>query len=328
MVNLRPLLREAKDRGKAVVAIGVYDAGAALHLTQVYEGLKHSRELDKSIHGLIVYVSGYLVSSTLGKPDMAVLDRTHAENATSNIAEVVSGYPVGTDIDTGFGNTPYTVRYAARRIHRAGANYVQIEDQAGDKSCGHMKGSMGTSKEVMDLGEFVNMKLKPLADYAASKEARAAGHDFLVMARTDSAAVHGMDDAILRVRTFNDYGAEILFLEAPGTVDDLARAGRMFRPDASVHMLANMIEGGKTPYRTIPQLAEMGFTIPLYCVGSRFASDFGNGGMLAYFTALLKGKNPIKEGVLPPNAFEIFNNMIGRVKAEDINRHYAKQPFP
>jgi len=272
---------------------------------------------------MATFVSGYLVSASRGYPDMAILDASMMEAAFSGIWPNTGGIPTIVDIDTGFGLEAYTVREAGRRLHRAGVNCVQIEDQQGDKTCGHMAGSLGSGKQVMDPHEFTAIKLRPLIDYSTSDEARTFDHDFLVMARTDSRAEHGLADALSRVKLYNQFGAEILFVEAPQSNAELIEVGSKFHNDASAHMLANMIEGSpKTPYHTVGELAKMGFSIVYYCIGSIFAANFGRGGMEAYFRSILSGKDPVKEGVLPADSFERFNKYIGRGFAETTNAHY------
>jgi len=323
MVDLRSLLRDAKEQEKVVIAPGVYDGNSAGLLGRVYQELKEEGSLDERIHGLAAFVSGFLVSASRGYPDMAVIDGSMVEDAVRIIRPTSGGTPIIVDIDTGFGSEAYSVKEVGRRLHYAGANCVQIEDQVGDKACGHMDGSLGTGKEVMDHYEFAALKIKPLADYAKSGEARSLGHDFMVMARTDSLATNGLEDALDRAREYKRVGAEIIFVEAPETDDQLREVGRQFKGVNSSHMLANMIEGSpKTPYHTVGELAKMGFSLVYYCIGSVFAANFGQGGMEAYFRSVLTGKNPIQDGILPNDAFERFNNSIGRTTAETTNLRY------
>lgn len=323
--DLRPLLEEAKKQQKAVIALGVYDGNSARLLNNTFSALREEGSLDKRIYDLATFVSGYLVSASRGYPDMAILDESMVEDAFRVIRLHTGGIPAIVDVDTGFGSEAYTVKEAGRRLHYAGVNCVQIEDQHGDKTCGHMDGSLGSGKQVMDPNEFGAIKIKPLIDYAASDEAHKLGHDFLVMARTDSRAEHDLEDALERVKLYNKFGAEILFVEAPQSDAELQAVGQAFHSDPSTHMLANMIEGSpKTPYHPVGELAEMGFSIVYFCIGSIFAANFGSGGMEAYFRSVLSGKDPVKEGVLPADAFERFNKFIGRELAERTNVNYRE----
>ena len=322
MVDLRTLLIEAKQQGKVIIAPGVFDGNSALLLRGIYKELEGKDELDPSIYGLATFISGFLVSATNGQPDMALNNATDLEHRLNVIRPISQGVPIIVDIDTGFGSEAYTILSVGKRLHSAGANCVQIEDQAGDKTCGHMDGSLGTGKQVMDPYEFANVKVRPLADYALPGIKHLA-YDFMVMARTDSRAIHGLDDALKRARLYMDAGAEILFVEAPQDDNELRRVGQLFGDDVSTHMLANMIEGSpKTPYHTVSELAQMGFSIVYYCIGSIFAATFGNGGMEAYYRAVLQGKDPVKEGILPSDAFARFNRLIGREIAERVNAYH------
>jgi len=162
--------------------------------------------------------------------------------------------PVIVDADTGYGN-PLNVLRTVDELIRAGAAGCFLEDQHWPKKCGHMRG-----KKVIDRDEYVH-KIR------AAVEAR-DGRDFFIVARTDAEQVHGLDEAIARVEAARAAGADASFVEAPGSLEQLAEIGRRAPPPN----VANMIEGGKTPVLPKQQLADMGFQLILYPLAGLFAA--------------------------------------------------------
>jgi 2-methylisocitrate lyase-like PEP mutase family enzyme len=150
------------------------------------------------------------------------------------------------DADTGFGNAVNMVR-TVKVLERAGAAGIQIEDQVFPKKCGHFEG-----KDVVPLDDMVS-KIKAAVDSRGDA-------DFQIVARTDARAVHGLDDAIARAQAFVEAGADATFVEAPVTVEEMARIGR----EIPVPQIANIVFGGKTPDPGREALADMGFAGVLY----------------------------------------------------------------
>ena len=181
----------------------------------------------------------------LGAPDIGLTTLTEVAAAVSSIADSVS-VPLLVDADTGFGNAVNMVR-TVKVLERAGAAGIQIEDQVFPKKCGHFEG-----KDVVPLDEMVS-KIKAAVD--ARHDA-----DFQIIARTDARAVHGLDDAIARAQAFVEAGADATFVEAPVSLDEMARIGR----DIPVPQIANIVFGGKTPDPGREALAAMGFSGVLY----------------------------------------------------------------
>jgi 2-methylisocitrate lyase-like PEP mutase family enzyme len=181
----------------------------------------------------------------LGAPDIGLTTVTEVAAAVGAIADAVA-LPLVVDADTGFGNAVNMVR-TVRLLERAGAAGIQIEDQVFPKKCGHFAG-----KEVISKEEMVG-KIK------AAVDARHDG-DLQIIARTDARAVEGIDRAIERGHAFIEAGADVTFVEAPASIDELSRIGR----ELPVPQVANIVFGGKTPDPGREQLAGMGFSAVLY----------------------------------------------------------------
>ena len=200
------------------------------------------------------FVSGYSVAATaIGEPDFGLLTQTEMVAAARRICGSVR-IPVIVDADTGYGN-PLNVLRTVRDLIDAGAAGCFLEDQVWPKKCGHMRG-----KKVIDRTGYIQ-KIR------AAVEAR-DGRDFFIVARTDAEQVHGLDEAIARVEEAREAGADASFVEAPGSVEQLVEVGRR----APKPIVANMIEGGKTPVLTKAELAEMGFQLILYPLTGIFAA--------------------------------------------------------
>jgi 2-methylisocitrate lyase-like PEP mutase family enzyme len=193
-----------------------------------------------------IYLSGAGITNTfLGMPDLGLLTATELISQVGAVADVVD-LPLIVDADTGFGNV-MNVRRTVRALERAGACAVQIEDQVMPKRCGHFDG-----KEVVDRRTMIQ-KI-----YAAT-DAR-IDDDLLIIARTDARASLGLQEAIERGAAYLEAGADILFIEAPQSVDEMREITKSV---PGIH-IANMVEGGLTPIRPLDEMAELGFSIVLY----------------------------------------------------------------
>ena len=194
----------------------------------------------------VAYVTGAGVANTLlGVPDIGLVTLTEIVQTTEAIAEICS-LPLIVDIDTGFGNAVNT-RRTVRLLERAGAAAVQIEDQVFPKKCGHFDG-----KGVIPAGEMVS-KIK------AAVDAREDGN-LLVIARTDARAIEGLDAAIERAERYVEAGADVTFVEAPTSPDEM----RAITARLPVPQVANLVVGGRTPLLPQAELAALGFSIVLY----------------------------------------------------------------
>jgi len=193
-----------------------------------------------------IYVTGAGVTNmNLGLPDQGFMGLAEIAEATSRIRDAV-GLPLIVDMDTGFGNALNTY-HSVRVLERAGADCVQLEDQVAPKRCGHFSG-----KEVISTEEAVS-KIKAAVDARTDP-------DFLIMARTDAAATHGFEAAVERAQRFAEAGADILFVEAVTTADEIRALPKRLGPP----QLMNMVIGGKTPIFGAEELGQLGYGIVLY----------------------------------------------------------------
>ncbi|WBV44498.1 oxaloacetate decarboxylase [Pseudoroseomonas cervicalis] len=217
-----------------VVAPGVYDA------------LTASIAADAGFRAL--YVSGAAIAYTrLGRPDIGLVSMTEVAETVGLIRDRV-GLPLVVDADNGHGNALNTQR-TVRMFERAGATALQLEDQTLPKRCGHLQG-----KSLISAGEMAG-KVKAAVDARHSAET-------LIIARTDAVAVEGMEAALDRARLYAEAGADVLFVEAPRSREQMARIATELgglRP-----LLANMVEGGDTPISSAATLGEMGFRLVIF----------------------------------------------------------------
>jgi len=193
-----------------------------------------------------VYVTGAgIANMEMGMPDIGLTTMTEVAEVVARLASGIS-IPIIVDADTGFGN-PLNIVRTVRTFERSGAAGIQIEDQIFPKKCGHFAG-----KEVIPIDEMLD-KIRAALDARQDS-------DLQIIARTDIRAVEGLDRAIERANAFLEAGADVTFVEAPISVDELARIPREVRAP----QIANMVFGGKTPDPGRAKLAEMGFSIVLY----------------------------------------------------------------
>jgi 2-methylisocitrate lyase-like PEP mutase family enzyme len=192
-----------------------------------------------------VYLTGAGIANTqLGMPDIGLLTVTEIAEITARVSDVCS-LPLIVDIDTGFGNA-LNVQRTVRLLERSGAAALQIEDQVFPKKCGHFSG-----KSVIPLPEM-------LGKIAAALDVRQS-EDMLIIARTDSRAVEGFERAIERANAMAEAGADIIFVEAPESVEEMRGIAKLPKPQ-----LVNVVIGGKTPALSQEELRNLGFAITLY----------------------------------------------------------------
>ena len=198
-----------------------------------------------------IYLSGGGVAAgSLGLPDLGI---SGLEDVLIDVRRItdVCDLPLLVDIDTGFGASAFNVARTVRSLIKAGAGACHIEDQVGAKRCGHRPG-----KEVVPAGEMVD-RIKAAVDARTDD-------GFVVMARTDAAAVEGVDAAIERAQAYVEAGADMIFPEAMNTLEDYAR----FKSAVKVPILANLTEFGSTPFFTTDELRDANVDIALYCCGA------------------------------------------------------------
>ena len=277
--------------GEILVLPGAYDALSAKIVEQA--GFK------------AVTFGGYPASgSLLAKPDVSLLTMTGIVNQARYIAEAV-GIPLFADGDTGHGNVTNVTR-TVREFERAGVAGLFIEDQMFPKRCGHMEG-----KQVISTDEMV-------AKIKAAVDAR-TDDDLMIMARTDSLAVYGIDDAIERGIRYAEAGADIIFIEAPPSVKDMRRVCR----EVNAPMLANMVEGGKTPILTAKELQKIGYSIATFPLSTLYAAAYGvRSAMDALF------KTGTTAGYMDKMiTFTNFNNLVGLEKVRATETYYYRELF-
>jgi 2-methylisocitrate lyase-like PEP mutase family enzyme len=242
-------LRSRLARKPIVVAPGVYDAFTALVASQA--GFT------------TLYLSGAAIAYTrLGRPDIGLVSMSEVADTLGLIRDRVDAQVI-VDADTGYGNAINVVR-TVRAFEQAGASAIQLEDQDFPKRCGHLDGKALVSSEEM-CGKI-----------HAAVDARRSS-DTLVIARTDAVAVEGFERAIERAARYREAGADMLFVEAPKARDDLARIVTTL--GGKLPLMANMVEGGKTPPLSAAELEAIGFALVIFPGGivrafGRMAADY------------------------------------------------------
>lgn len=228
-MNLRARLKD-----KMLLAPGVYDALTALIAEQA--GAE------------AVYLSGASIAySRLGRPDIGLVSSTEVADTIAVLRDRIS-VPIIADADNGFGNA-LNVQRTVRMFERMGANALQLEDQSMPKRCGHLQG-----KKLISKNEMIG-KIHAALDARASPET-------LIIARTDAISVDGVNKAMDRAAAYSEAGADILFVEAPQSVDQMRAVVARFGD--SIPLMANMVEGGFTPILPAEELGNMGFRLIIF----------------------------------------------------------------
>ena len=265
------------QQDKVLLAPGVYDAFTALVAEQSgFEAL---------------YLSGASIAYTrLGRSDVGLTTATEVADTLARITERVA-LPVIVDADTGFGNALNTMR-TVKAFERAGAAMVQLEDQTFPKRCGHLDG-----KTVVPVAEMCG-KLKAALDARTSSET-------LILARTDALAVEGLEAALDRAEAYLACGVDALFIEALRSPEQMAVACERFA--RRIPLLANMVEGGKTPVQSADELGERGFRIVIFPGGTARAVAFT---LQRYYASLHAHQStlPMQSSMLD---FDQLNELIG-----------------
>lgn len=283
-MNLKHRLTESKP----LLAPGVYDALSALIASQAgFEAL---------------YLSGASIAYTLlGRSDVGLTTFSEVEQTLARITERVQT-PVIVDADTGFGNA-LNVQRTVRGFVRAGAAMIQIEDQTFPKRCGHLDG-----KTVVTTQEMVG-KLKAALDARQSNAT-------LILARTDAVATEGLDQALERAERYLECGVDALFIEALRTPGQMDTACKQFAH--RIPLLANMVEGGKTPVQSAAELGTRGFKIVIFPGGTVRAVTHT---LQGYYASLHQHQTtlPWQSAMLD---FEGLNDVIGTPALLDSGRKY------
>lgn len=227
-----PKLKQMIEAGEFIAAPGVFDMISTLVADRM--GFP------------ALYVTGYgIAASHLGLPDAGIMTYTDMESRVRRIVEGAQT-PVIADADTGYGGL-LNVRHTVRGYEAAGVTAIQIEDQEYPKKCGHTPG-----RRVVPLEDMI-AKIKVACDSRSSA-------DFLIIARTDSRTALGLDEALRRGEAFEKAGADVIFIEAPETVEEM----RIINDRIGKPTLANMVSGGRTPVLPSAELAQLGFAIGIH----------------------------------------------------------------
>ena len=284
-------LRELLAGSEPVLAPGAYDGLTA-------------RLVEKAGFGA-VYMTGFgTAASLLGRPDIGLLSFSEMVDNARRIAQAVEA-PVIADADDGYGN-PINVVRTVREYEAAGVSAIHIEDQVSPKKCGHMEG-----KKVIETSEMVE-KVR------AAVEARHS-EDFVLIARTDARAVEGLNSALERARRYREAGADVLFVEAPQSEEEIAAVAEAF-PD--VPLLFNWVESGKTPPVELERLKELGFRLIIFPVSALLAATRSIKDVLARIhadgspTAVMEGR------LLLVGEFMDF---IGMPEIQDLEERFADE---
>ena len=286
-MSTRKKLRELVNAKRGVIVPGAFNALSAKVIADLgYEA---------------IYVTGAGVTNMwFGMPDQGFMGLAEIADHTARIRDAVD-VPLLVDADTGFGNA-LNVYHTVRTLERAGADCIQLEDQVAPKRCGHFNG-----KDVISTQEAVS-KIKAAADARRDP-------DFLIMARTDAAAVHGFDAAVERAQLFAEAGADILFVEAVTREEEIrALPQRLQTPQ-----LMNMVIGGKTPIFNATELGELGYGVVLYANAALQGAVMG----MQKALTVLRNEKEVREdsGLVTP--FAERQRLVGKPEWDALEKHYS-----
>jgi carboxyvinyl-carboxyphosphonate phosphorylmutase len=285
----RGRLRELVGASAPLVAPGAYDALSARLIEQA--GFD------------AVYMTGFgTTASLIGRPDIGLLSGAEmVDNALRIVAAV--DVPVIADADTGYGNAINVVR-TVQLYEQAGVAGIQLEDQVMPKKCGHMSGKLliGADEMAGKLRAAVEARRDP---------------DLLIIARTDAVAVTGVDDAIARARSFADAGADLLFVEAPTSEEDIARVAKELQGVAP--LVFNWAEGGRTPPLSLERIGELGFSLVIYPIGTLLAATAGIRALLQ----TLKADGTPTAALPDLPSFGEFTDLIGLPEVQALEQRFS-----
>ena len=281
-------LRELLAGSDPVLAPGVYDAlGGRLVEEAGFDA---------------VYMTGFgTAASLLGRPDVGLLTMTEMVGNAARIVRATS-LPVIADADTGYGNALNVIR-TVQEYERAGVAAIHLEDQVAPKKCGHIEG-----KQVVAQEEMV-AKIRAAVATRQSPE-------FVIIARTDARAVEGLQSALDRARRYRDAGADMLFVEALQSEEEIEVVATELR---GVPLLFNWVEGGKTPPLAYDRLRDLGFRLVIFPVGTLLAATQAIRSVLAE-TRAAGTPIPVVDRLL---GFQGFVQFIGLPEIQELERRFA-----
>lgn len=283
-ISIRERLADAND---IIILPGVYDALTA--------------KIAEDVGFETAFQTGYGTSaSLLGMPDFGFLNAGETlENAKRIINSV--NIPILVDIDTGYGN-PLNVWKIVKDLERIGAKGIFLEDQVWPKRCGHM-----TGKTVIPKEEYI-LKLQAAIDAREDNE-------FIIVARTDSLAQFGIEEAIERGKEYKRIGADVIFIEAPKTIDQM----ELIAKEIKAPLLANMIEEGITPNLTADQLRKMGFKMVVFPLSALYSATFA----IKQTLQTLKKTGTTKELKNKMITFQEFNDLVNLSAYSKLEKKYS-----
>jgi PEP phosphonomutase and related enzymes len=282
---MKKLSRMIKSK-KPLVIPGVYDAIGA--------------KIAEKVGFDAMFQTGYGTSATLfGMPDYGFIGATETVDNARRISNAIS-VPLIVDSDTGYGNA-LSVWKLVKELESAGAAGIFLEDQKWPKRCGHMQG-----KEIIPQEEYTE-KLGAAIDARENK-------DFIIVARTDSRAIEGLEGAIERGIQNKKTGADAVFIEAPRSLDEMKKIGKEIKSP----LVANMIEGGATPMNSAQTLNKIGFNIILYPLSVLFANTFATMNILQE----LKNTGTTAKYKQKVVNFDQFNNLVELDKFKKMETKY------
>ena len=279
----------AQLQARPVIAPGVYDALTA--------------SLASAAGFSALYVSGAAIAYTrLGRPDIGLVSMSEVAETVALIRDRVAT-PLIVDADTGYGNA-LNVQRTVRVFERAGASAIQLEDQTSPKRCGHLR-----DKTLVPPSEMVG-KIHAALDARASP-------DTLIIARTDAVATEGLQPAINRARLYAEAGADVLFVEAPQSRDDLATIASALH--GLCPLMANMVDGGDTPPLPASDLAALGYSLVIFPGG--IVRALARTAQAYYASLATHGSN----GPFAAQMFDFtaLNALIGTPEMLALGRHYT-----
>lgn len=284
VISLKERL-EKKD--EIIILPGVYDALSA--------------RIAQNVGFNAAFQTGYGTSATLlGMPDFGFLNAGETIDNARRIINSV-GIPILVDIDTGYGS-PLNVWRTVSDIEKLGAGGIFLEDQVWPKRCGHMKG-----KSVISKDDYVQ-KLKAAIDARKSK-------DFIIVARTDSLAQYGIDEAIERGKEFQKIGADVIFIEAPKTLEEMKK----ITAEIDAPLLANMIEEGVTPNLPAKDLEKLGFRMVVFPLSALYSSTYAIKNVFLSLQKTGMTKNLKKKMI----TFKEFNDFVNLPKYNQLEKKYS-----
>lgn len=280
------MLRQLLAQKKILVAPGAHDALSAKIVAQAgFEA---------------VYFTGYgQAASHLGGPDVGLMTMTEMLMRARSFAAAVD-IPVIADGDTGFGNVINVIR-TVKEYEAAGVAAIQLEDQVAPKKCGHM-----TGRQVVALEEMVG-KIK--AAVSARQDS-----DFVIIARTDARTNLGIEEAIRRGKAFAEAGADVLFIESPESLDEM----KLITSSFNVPVLANMVEGGRTPLMTAQELQDLGYGLVIFPTSSTYITAQA----VTRCMQELKASGTTKALLNEMIPFQQFNELVGLPSVREIENKF------